>query len=87
MKAFLEEISKQTGLDMGVLSDGYRIINLSSRAVYVEGMKNILSFSDAQVTLKLKKGAVKIEGKALVIKELMIDSVFITGEILKVEVS
>ncbi|MDR0850525.1 MAG: YabP/YqfC family sporulation protein [Christensenellaceae bacterium] len=87
MKAFLEEITKLTGLDMSLLSDGYRIVNFNSKAMYVEGMQSILSFSQTQIMMKLKKGAIKIAGEKLVIKELMHGSALITGNILSSEVN
>ena len=87
MKAFLEEISKITGLEMGLLNDGYRIVNFSGKAVYVEGIKSILLFDSSQVALKLKKGAIKITGSGIMIKELMQGTILVTGTVTNVEVS
>ena len=86
MMAFLEEVEKLTGLSTSVLSDGYRIINFSGKAVYIEGIKNILSFDAQQTTFKLKKGVVKVAGDGLVIKELLPNTALVTGSILAVEV-
>jgi len=84
---FLDEIAKLTGLPLEVLGGGYRIINFDGKAVYIEGIQNILRFNNEEVNLKLKKGAVKLIGQNLILQNIDVNSIVVTGKIMQVEVS
>ena len=84
---FFEDIAKMTGLPYELINGGFRAINFCNKSFYVEGLKNILDFSDCEVSLKLTKGSIKINGKNLKIKNLNKDTILVVGEILSVEQS
>ena len=85
MFSFLEEINDFLELPMTSTITGYKYVNLAGKLLYVQGYKDILSFSQEDVTLKLKDGELKIKGKNLNIKELNLNSIVIEGKIAIVE--
>jgi len=87
MLNFLDEIALLTGLPLDVVNGGYRIINFDGKSVYIEGIKSILRFNREEVSLKLKKGAIKIVGAELFIKNIDVNSIVVNGKIGQIEVS
>lgn len=84
---FFEEISNLTGLPFDDLSKGFRVINISNRAVYVEGFTGLIDTESGEMNIKLKKGVIKLCGKNLKIKNLNLDSLLVVGEIHSVEMN
>ena len=87
MFKFFDEIALKTGLPFDILNNGFRLINFSNNAIYVEGFTNIINFETNEVTLKLKKGIVKITGDNLKIKNMNLQTIMVVGNILTVEIS
>jgi len=78
---FFEDISNLTGLPFDDLKKGFRVINLSNRAVYVEGYKGLIDTESGEMNIKLKKGVIKLTGKNLKIKNLNLETLLVVGEI------
>ena len=87
MFSFLDEIIQKTGLPFDVLNNGFRIINFSNKSIFIEGFLNILIFEANLIKIKLKKGVIEIEGEGLKIKNMDMQTMIITGNILKLEMS
>jgi sporulation protein YqfC len=85
MFSFLQEINDFLELPITSTVAGYKYVNLAGKLLYVQGYKDILSFSELEVILKLKEGELKIKGKNLNIKELNLNSIVIEGKIAQVE--
>ena len=81
---FINEISELSGLPINEAAGGYKYINLGGRSVYVQNYKDVLSFSNEEIVLKLKDGELKIVGEDLNIKDLNLNSITIKGNILSV---
>ena len=86
MFSFLEEISNLTGLPFDKLGDSFRLINFDNRAVYVEGYASLLAVSEEEIKIKLKKGMLYMSGSNLHLKDMMIDSVMVVGNIKTIKV-
>ncbi|NCB48697.1 MAG: hypothetical protein EOM55_03660 [Clostridia bacterium] len=84
---FFEDISNLTGLPFDYLTKGFRVINLSNRAVYVEGYKGLIDTESGEMNIKLKKGVIKLTGKNLKIKNLNIETLLVVGEIQTIEMN
>ena len=63
----------------------YRIVLLGGKSLYLEGIKSVVSFNDAEMQFQLKKCLVVISGTELKIKYLDKSSCVIVGEIRAVE--
>ena len=87
MFKFFDEIALKTGLPFDILNKGFRLINFSNNAIYVEGFTNIVSFETNEIKIKLKKGIVKITGENLKIKNMNLQTIMVVGSILTVEMS
>lgn len=85
MFSFLQEINDFLELPMTSTVTGYKYVNLGGKLLYVQGYKDILSFSETEVILKLKQGELKVKGKNLNIKELNLNSIVIEGKIVLIE--
>jgi len=84
---FIEEISIKTGLPFDILNNGFRVINFNNRAIYTEGYVSIIEFELTQISIKLKKGILKIFGQDLKIREVNLNSILVVGEISNMEIS
>lgn len=82
MQGFLDEIISRINLPLELLNGGFRVINFSNRAVYVEGFSSIMELSRELVTVKLKRGILRIAGTNLVIKNLEDKTLVVSGKIL-----
>ena len=80
---FFDELKKT--LKNEKLADKYNIVNMSGRILYVEGHTGICQLSKEIISFKFKGGVIIVEGKDLVLSELMDKTLKITGEIKKVE--
>ena len=87
MYSFLEEISNMSGLPLNLINDGFRVINLSNRAVYVEGLKSLIDVDSSEIGIKLKKGIIKLNGDNLRIKNMNLQTLLVVGDIRQIEIS
>ncbi|MBQ9792670.1 MAG: YabP/YqfC family sporulation protein [Clostridia bacterium] len=83
---FFDEIANRTGLPFDILNKGFRVVNFGNKSVFIEGFVSITNFEEEEISIKLKKGIVKITGKNLAIKNMNIDSIVISGNIFSCEV-
>ncbi len=86
MLNFLEEISYLTGLPFDYINNGFRVINLSNRAVYVEGFTALIDVCSQEIGIKLKKGIIKLLGDNLKVKNMNLETIVVTGDIKSVEI-
>ena len=87
MFGFLEEISTLSGLPLDIVNKGFRVINLSNRAVYVEGFTGLIDVERHEIGIKLKKGIIKLNGENLSIKNINLDTLLVVGDIRSIEMS
>lgn len=85
MFSLLEEISRATGMPFDLLDKGFRVINLSNNAVYVENYTGLIDVDSHEINIKLKKGIVKLNGDNLKIKNLNTNTLLVVGDIRAVE--
>ena len=82
--SMMEEIEKfMQSVDTSI---NYRLVNLGGKSLYVEGISNVVNFSDKEMRFQLKKKLLIIFGTNLNIKYLDKSSCVIIGEISGVEV-
>ena len=85
MFSFFSDIIEKIGLEESSVLDGFRLVNFSNRAVYLEGFIKIVTFENTNISFKMKKGVLKINGEDLVIKNLNTNTVLVCGNIGQVE--
>lgn len=85
MFSFFSDILEKSGLEISSVLDGFRLINFSNRAVYLEGFLKVVTFENTNISFKMKKGILKINGEDLVIKNLNTNTVLVCGNIGLVE--
>jgi len=81
---FFEEIKKGLKKTDNEFN-GYNIINMSGRLVYVEGHRGLLALSKELVVFKTKHKNISVVGKDMILEELSENTLKISGEIQKVE--
>lgn len=59
----------------------YRITVFGDRAVYIEGVKSIKSYSRNKMEIVVKKGEIKIVGEELFIKKYCAEDLAVCGKI------
>jgi len=79
--SFFYEISKILGVSSLVKND-YNILLVNGNCLYIDGISRILSITDEQIQLSVKKNTmIEIVGTNLVIQQSSIDSMVINGQI------
>ena len=63
----------------------YRALIFGDNAVYLEGVKKIISYDSNEINLSLKKGGVKITGEGLYVKKYCMGDVCLCGKITAIE--
>ncbi len=86
MLSFLDEITSLSGLPFDYINNGFRVINLSNKAVYIEGFTALIDVTNFEIGVKLKKGVVKLLGDNLKVKNMNLQTIIITGDIKSVEI-
>lgn len=81
----INEISDMSGLPINEAVGAYKYVNIGGRTVYVQNYKDVLSFNEEEIILKLKDGELKIIGENLNIKDLNLNSIVISGVISLIE--
>ncbi|MBQ3116604.1 MAG: hypothetical protein IJC07_06220 [Clostridia bacterium] len=66
-------------------AEDYRAVLFGDKAIYLERVKSIVSYTDEEVYLSLKKGGLKIKGKGLYIKKYCAEDVAVCGNIKGIE--
>lgn len=83
MIGFLEDIMNMTGLPLDIIGGGFSLINFNNKALFISGYVSLLSVTDSQIKLKLKRGVLDVVGKELKLKDMQSDCVMIVGDILE----
>jgi sporulation protein YqfC len=68
-------------LPADVIMDLPRITMIGQLHIYIENHKGVKAFSNDQLTLKLKSGALVIKGKEFVIKTILPEEILLEGTI------
>lgn len=84
MFKFFNEVIADFGLENEVVNS-FNIINMSNKLIYIEGHKGVISINSDVISVRVKKGAVCIYGKNLILKKISGTTLCINGEIKKIE--
>lgn len=87
MFSFFEEIAKLSGMSYDVFNNNFKIINFGNKVIFIQQYKNIITFENVEITIKLKHGIVKVLGENLKIKNMNEGSIIISGNIKSLEVT
>ena len=79
--SFFEEIGSLLGLDWARIACGYSVVNYNGEAVYLEGIKKVVTVSGAEMVFDTGKGRVKISGGDLAVFLLEEKTAVVKGRI------
>ena len=79
--SFFREIGNLVGLDWAKVALGYCTVNYNGEAVYIEGVKKIVSIADTEVIISVKDKNLKIVGEGLQISNLEEKTIVVRGEV------
>jgi sporulation protein YqfC len=82
-----KSIAEILELPKDILLDLPKIIMIGSLQIYIENHKGIIEYTSNRVRIHTKSGCIRIIGKDLQIKNIVIDEIVIVGEIHQVEYS
>ncbi|CEG27908.1 sporulation protein YqfC [Bacillus sp. B-jedd] len=74
-------ISIKMDLPQDVTMDLPRITMIGQIHIYIENHRGLLTFTDRELRLLLKKGQLLIKGKAFVIKTILPEEILLEGKI------
>lgn len=80
---FFDELKKSLKTDK--FTEKYNIVLVSGKLLYAEGHAGICRLSKESISFKYKGGIIVVEGKDLVLAELLETTLKIAGEIKRVE--
>lgn len=81
MQNYIKEIIGICGLPYNEITSEYKILQIGSKAIYVSNYKKIISYGDNCISLKVKSGAIRIDGEDLKIKQMDKGEIIISGRI------
>lgn len=82
---FLNEIKEILKNPKDLELNGYNLINLSGKLLYVEGHMGLVTLSKTIISFKVKKAVIIVEGEDMMLAELADNTIKICGKIKKVE--
>ncbi len=84
MTNFYDEFGKVLNIPASEIANGFKVFMLNT-ACYLEGHKGIKTFSDSEISFKIKGGQITFFGDKLKIKNLDQDTAIIEGIPKKIE--
>jgi len=81
--SFYREIGNLLGLDWSRIARGYSLVNYNGEAVYIEGIKKIVTVSETEMIVDTPKARVRIVGENLEIFSLEDKTIIVKGKILE----
>ena len=81
--SLIEKIAAELGIDDEIFS-GIKYSVFDGHSAYIQGIKGIISFTDTQIELQLKKGKLILTGENLFIKKLWQGDAAVCGNIISV---
>lgn len=82
---FFDEIKNKVRSVKEDVFDNFNIVNLSGKMLYVEGHMGLVQLSKEKIVFKVKKGQISVEGRELKIPEISENTLYICGQIDRVE--
>lgn len=82
---FFGEIKENLKIPKENFIESFQMINISGKIVYAEGQCGLLSLSKEQISFKIKKGVIVVEGQDMVLNELSDNTIKICGKIKRIE--
>ncbi len=79
--SFYNEVANIIGLNWASVATGFSYINYNNKAVYIEGIKNVVSILDSEICVAIKSGRLYVSGSNLSVFLLENCSIIIKGEI------
>lgn len=76
--SFFDDIKYRTCFGKSL---SYSLIDFGGEAIYIEGIKKLVSVSESKIVLLLRKKQIVIEGKKLVINDYESDCIVINGAV------
>ncbi len=79
--SFFKEIADSLTTAVGAVSGGYNYIGYGGRAIYIEGVKRVLSIAPESMTFDCGKVRLNVSGAELTVSELEDGCVTVTGKV------
>lgn len=81
---FFNDINVTT--NKAVKKNSFKYVNFNSEIFYIQNFKDLISFSEDEIIIKLYNGELSVVGENLMIVELSKKYICLKGKIVKVEV-
>ena len=82
---FLNEIKQNLKIPQGLDLNGFNLINIAGNLLNVEGHLGLVTLSKQQISFKVRKGVIIVDGEDMILNELSDTTLKICGKIRKVE--
>lgn len=79
--SFIENIRDCIGLENLPVASSFRALLFGGFAVYVEGVKQMLSFTSEEIIVSVKDCSLKIEGEKMFVKKYCSGDLVVCGKI------
>ncbi|MBB6454315.1 sporulation protein YqfC [Salirhabdus euzebyi] len=78
-------VVKQFNLPEDVLFELPRITTIGQLHAYIENHKGLVTFTEKEILLKMKKGYVRLRGENFVLKTMLQEEIIVEGKIREVQ--
>ena len=82
---FFDEIKKSLRGEKANALNGFNIVNVCGKILYVEGHKGLLALSKEMISFKVTGAIIFVDGQEMILEELSENTIKIVGKISVVE--
>lgn len=82
--SFYNEIANIIGLEWASIATGFSYINYNNQAVYIEGVKNVVSITADEICVAIKSGRLYVFGEHLSVFLLENNSIILKGDVVNI---
>ncbi|HZJ76080.1 MAG TPA: sporulation protein YqfC [Oscillospiraceae bacterium] len=80
-----KSIAEALELPKDIILDVPKIIMIGNLQIYIENHKGILEYTDERIRINTKNNVLRIIGKNLILKNIVMEEIIIVGEINQVD--
>lgn len=83
--SFVSQIAYELGLSAP--ATGYQIVDYNGEAVYVEGIRRVLTLTDVAIRLECKRAFLELAGEGLILDRADEGSIVVRGKVTEIKVT
>jgi sporulation protein YqfC len=85
MNNYIKELISICKLPFNEIIDDFKIVQISSKVIYVSNYKKIIDYTNTHLVLKVKNNTIEIEGENLFLSQINKSEIVVKGTIISIK--